>query len=288
MAAGCAHGDAARADTVQHMCPAATVTPDAEPDQTAMIPLRLPEKHPVTKAVNQRVKVLRRELSACYTKTLAARDTSGMFIGDLYIDKSGHIDRIHFIKASIYKKLQVLDIDADMMNCFRDALSSTVYPAPEDPDTAVRIYFLAYQMPGLKPAPAVKNTLPTLRGYVMNTREAARMHPDKLPNRYQARYTGEGYLTYRTIKYYKWVNADAYNLCFNREYRMKWHLRGKFKIRLLISPWGAVLHSETVNNTIDSAFVRQCMTWVFADAEFPPNPNGLYTYTYINFNYDWW
>ena len=287
MAAGCAHGDAARTDTIQHMCPAASLSPEIDSSMPAMTPARLPEKHPVTKAVNQRIKVLRRGLSACYTRAITTRDTSGMFIGDLYIDKTGHIDRINFIRASIYKQLQVLDLDADMMNCFRDVLSSTVYPAPENTATAVRIYFLAYQMPGLKPAPAVENTLPTLRGYVMNTREAARMHPDKLPNRYQPRYFDDGHITDRTLRYSKWQNSDEYHTCFVKEYRMKRNLRGILRVRLLISPWGAVLRSEAANGSIESAFVRQCMARVFADAEFPPNPNGLYTYNYLYIDYDW-
>ena len=283
---GCAHGDVIRPNQPAQMCPAEALSADA--NITPAPPVLLPMDHHYTRNVNQRIKSLRRDLSACYVDALAYENTSGMFIADIFIDDAGIVSRIQFLRASIYKELPVLGLTTAMMECFRDVLSSVAYPANRHNDAGVRIYFLGYQMPGLTPALNPHHERPAFRGYIMNTREAARMHPDKLPNRFTPLYNGKGFLSTTTIWHSEWQNRVEYNWCFNRERWMKRYLRGVFNIRILVSPYGAVLRSEAVNADLDSAFVLQCIAKVMGDAEFPPNPNGLYTFTYLHFNYDWW
>ena len=276
LVAGCAH-------TSGSSCPAA-IAGDTSPVSTAT-PVPVPSGTAFVKRVNRQINAVRRELSICYTRSLESDENEGMFMADLFIDAAARLSKVQFVQAGANNDMQVLKLTPVMMECIRDVLSKTPYPANPEPAKAARVFFVGHLM-SHEPARRNNATAPkTLRGYIMNTWDINRLQSRLIPVTSDTYFSKSGALRGWTVRTYVRKNRSFASWCYVREMRMKRYLKGDVTVALTISPWGDVTDAYIAETEMDSAFVNQCVAREMKNMEFPPNPNGMYTDAHYTFRF---
>jgi|GEM_PF-1863834 len=278
--AGCTHTDeyyySSHGKAVKEYCPAGILQGKsfevARPDH--IIKATDPYNFQVFHAIRQ----WRDDLSACHEAVMKNEQEPGMFFTDLTVGANGTISKIQFHTQTVMPDMEALSISKDMQTCLKMALTTHKLPAPPKANTGVRVYFVAYQMPGIYVNHEDFKIAPKPRGYVMNTWSASQLCARFLPydtslrpyDRYP-QYTRDGYLHQATLSAIYHRNFHQFNDCIRQETRKE----SKFKCPIVVN--FSLRHNGTVSAAApgsgleENKDIETCIAGKLPYIEFPPN-----------------
>ena len=274
--AGCAHTDeyyyTSHGKAVKEYCPAGILQGHSSDIPRPDTILRASD--PYNRTVYAAIKQRRNDLSACYLPVMLRDASPGMFIADMKISATGELSDIGILEKSAMFNLDPLHMPPAMEQCIHQVLSSTRIQPPPAAEITVRVYMVAYQIPGTAPAKDDTEPLSPPGAFVFNTWSQSWFGERGMPYNTIPEYDKDGALTSLSIaRLFDNQYRDVIR-CMPPSASERKNLLRPISVVFSVDSNGTVSAVKPGGTHAVNAGLEACLVRVTETMEFPPNRAG--------------